>query len=237
MPKYMNTTTTIPVITIDGPSGVGKGAVSLRVAHHLGWHTLDSGALYRVLAIASTQRAIAANQETALANLASQMEVQLIAAPDFSDTRVILANSEVTAELRTETCGKLASQLATLPAVRQALLERQRAFRKPPGLVAEGRDLGTVVFPTAPVKIFLTASVEARAQRRYHQLQQKGIAVTLEHLLDEITQRDQRDRTRQVAPLIATSDMVVIDTTGLSIEKVVALILNNWSQKHVLAPN
>lgn len=229
--------TAIPVITIDGPSGVGKGTVSLQVAHRLGWHTLDSGALYRVLAIASKQHAIAPNQELALANLASQMEVQLIAAADFSDTRVILANSEVTAELRTESCGQLASQLATLPAVRQALLDRQRAFRKPPGLVAEGRDLGTVVFPTATVKIFLTASVEARAQRRYHQLQQKGIAVALENLLDEITQRDQRDRTRQVAPLIAATEAIVIDTTGLSVEKVVALILNNWSQKPVLAPN
>ncbi len=215
-----------PVLTIDGPSGVGKGTVSLRVANQLGWHTLDSGALYRVLAVASRRQAIPVTDEMALATLASQINVHFDILPDLSDTRVYLDAQDVTPELRTETCGTVASQMAALPAVRQALLAKQRAFRQLPGLVADGRDMGTVVFPDAPFKFFLTASSEERAHRRYKQLKQKGIDVILADLLNEINERDKRDSTRTTAPLVPAADASIIDTTGISIEDVVTCILN-----------
>ncbi len=215
--------TNIPVITIDGPSGVGKGTVSQRVAKHLGWHTLDSGAMYRVLALAAYQHDIALKNETALANLASDLKVHF--EPLSSGTQVILAGQDVSREIRTESCGAAASQIATLPAIRQALLVRQRAFRQTPGLVADGRDMGTIVFPDASHKVFLTASCEERADRRYKQLKEKGIDAKLADIVIEITQRDKRDRTRTIAPLTAAHDAQVIDTTGISIEKVVASIL------------
>lgn len=219
-----------PVLTIDGPSGAGKGTVSLRLANHLGWHALDSGALYRVLAVASQRQAIPITDETALATLAIQLNVYFEILPDLSDTRIYLDTQDVTSELRTETCGTAASQMAALPAVRQALLAKQRAFRQPPGLVADGRDMGTVVFPDAPFKFFLTAASQERTHRRYKQLIQKGIDVRLADLLNEINERDKRDSTRPTAPLIPATDASIIDTTGISIEDVVTCILNKVSK-------
>jgi cytidylate kinase len=219
------TNTNIPVIAIDGPSGAGKGTVSLRVAKHLGWHTLDSGAMYRVFAIAAHRHKISLEDETALANLATDLEVHFAPLPDLSGTQVILEGQDVSADLRSESCGAAASLIAAKPTVRQALLTRQRAFRQAPGLVADGRDMGTVVFPDAAIKIFLTASAEERAQRRYKQLIDIGINAKLSNILIEITERDKRDRTRTIAPLIAAADALVIDTTGVSIEPVVARIL------------
>ncbi|OQW93565.1 MAG: cytidylate kinase [Beggiatoa sp. IS2] len=219
------TQTIPPVITIDGPGGAGKGTVALRVARYLGWHTLDSGALYRVLAIAAQRHQINVNDEIALAELANHLAVNFVTMPDLSGNRVILDEQEVTTELRTESCGTLASQIATLPSVRQALLARQRAFRQPPGLVADGRDMGSIVFPEASHKFFLTASCEERAHRRYKQLKEKGVDANMEILIKEITERDQRDSTRATAPLIATAAATVIDTTGVPIESVVAHIL------------
>jgi len=223
--------TNIPVITIDGPSGAGKGTVSLRVAKHLGWHTLDSGAMYRVLALAAYQHDISLKNETALANLATDLKVHFEPLPDLSGTQVILKGQDVSREIRSENCGAAASQIAALPAIRQALLVRQRAFRQTPGLVADGRDMGTVVFPDASHKVFLTASCEERADRRYKQLKEKGIDAKLADIVTEITQRDKRDRTRTIAPLTAAKDAQVIDTTGISIEKVVASILDRKSVK------
>ncbi|NJO15628.1 MAG: (d)CMP kinase [Thioploca sp.] len=221
----------VPVITLDGPSGVGKGTVSLRLAKQLGWHTLDSGALYRVLALAAVRHSLSLSDESALADLAIRLNVYFKAVPALDTTHVFLAEQEVSAQLRTEIGGAMASQLAILPAVRQSLLKRQRAFRQPPGLIAEGRDMGTVVFNDAPVKIFLTANPEERAQRRYKQLKQKGIDAKLDSLITEIAERDNRDMTRTVAPLLVAADAEVIDTTDLSIEQVVEYILQQVSRK------
>jgi cytidylate kinase len=221
----------VPVIAIDGPSGVGKGTVSLRLAQQLGWHTLDSGALYRVLALAAMRHSISLQDEIALAQLAIHLEVHFKATPALDTTQVFLATQEVSAQLRTETCGAMASQLAILPAVRQSLLERQRAFRQLPGLIAEGRDMGTIVFNDATLKIFLTASGEERARRRYKQLKEKGIDAKLDSLITEIAERDNRDTTRTFAPLQVAGDAKVIDTTYLSIEQVVACILQQLAKK------
>jgi len=217
---------TLPsVITIDGPSGVGKGTVMLRLAAHLGWHTLDSGALYRVLACAAQARRLSLEDEPALAELALNLDVQFIPDTASGETRVILDGVEVSSQLRTETTAKAASQVAVFTAVRSALLARQHAFRQVPGLIADGRDMGTVVFPDATFKIFMTASAEERAQRRYKQLKEKGIDANIESLTAEIAQRDQRDSSRSAAPLKAAPDALVIDTTSISIEQVVAQIL------------
>ena len=223
--------THIPVVTIDGPSGVGKGTVSLRVAKQLGWHTLDSGAIYRVLALAALQTQVSLSDENALASLASHLEVQFVPLPDLSATQVVLNGQEVSQKLRSESSGMVASQIAVLPKVRQALLARQRAFRQKPGLVADGRDMGTIVFPDAPIKIFLTASIEERAQRRYKQLKEKGINAKLSHLIVEIGERDKRDCTRTIAPLIAAAEALTIDTTKTPIEPVVARILSIISER------
>jgi len=221
----MTNSNTIPVITIDGPSGAGKGTITSRLAKHLGWHTLDSGALYRVLALAADHHTISLEDETGLASLATCLDVHFNPLSDLSGVQVILEEQDVSRELRTESCGIVASKMAALPAIRQALLTRQRAFRITPGLVADGRDMGTVVFPDASHKVFLTASCKERANRRYKQLKEKGIDARLTDILIEIKKRDKRDSTRTIAPLIAAVDAQIIDTTGMSIEKVVARIL------------
>lgn len=219
------TISAVPVITIDGPSGVGKGTLMLRLARYLGWHTLDSGALYRVLALAAHRHEIAMTDDESLVKLAAHLDVQFIATADLSDTQIFLEQQDVTAEIRTETCATRASQLATLPTIRQALLMRQRAFRQPPGLVADGRDMGTVVFPDASCKLFLTASAEERALRRYKQLKEKEMNVNMNRLIEDIKKRDERDLTRSVAPLVPAAEAWMIDTTVLSIEEVMACVL------------
>jgi cytidylate kinase len=213
----------VPVLAIDGPSGSGKGTVSRAVADRLGWHLLDSGALYRLVALAAEKERIDLSAEEAVAAVARTMSV------DFGGVdrqeRVRLDGFDVTADLRTESCGESASQVARLPAVRRALLERQRGFARAPGLVADGRDMGTVVFPDALLKVFLTASPEERALRRYKQLKEKGIGVSLPDLSREIALRDLRDASRPVAPLRPADDARVVDSTSLTPDEVVARIL------------
>src|SRR5690606_7384668 len=208
----------VPILTIDGPSGAGKGTIARAIASRLGWRLLDSGALYRVAALAALKAGIPLDDEQAVARVAEGLDVEF----DEVDgrERVILAGEEVTAELRTEQCGEAASKVAAQPAVRRALLARQRAFAAPPGLVADGRDMGTGVFPDALVKVFLTASAEERARRRHKQLMDKGISVSLRDLSREIAQRDERDANRPVAPLVPAHDARIIDSTHMSPEEV-----------------
>jgi CMP/dCMP kinase len=212
----------IPVITIDGPSGSGKGTISREIATGLGWHLLDSGALYRLVALAGTQAGLASDDVPGHAALARNMAVRFGARSDGGE-QVLLGGErqDVTKHIRSETAGMGASRVAAWPEVRAALLARQRAFAEPPGLVADGRDMGTVVFPEAQLKIFLTASAQERARRRYLQLKGSDAAVTLESLAGEIAARDHRDMTRPVSPLVPAADAVVLDTTGLSIAEVV----------------
>lgn len=207
------------VVTVDGPGGSGKGTLARLLAERLGFHWLDSGALYRVLALAALRRGVSLDDEQALAALARGLDVRFETGGP-AEPRVLLEGRDVTAELRTERCGEAASRVASLPAVRGALLERQRAFCRPPGLVADGRDMGTVVFPQAPVKIFLEASLEERARRRYKQLKDQGIDANLRVLSDELARRDARDRSRAVAPLRPAPDATVIDSTRMSIDEV-----------------
>lgn len=215
-----------PVVAIDGPSGSGKGTVCSRLARQLGWHLLDSGALYRLLALAATRHGIALENEAALETLAANLDVQFVAAVEgLHGQRILLEGEEVGDELRTEQAGAGASQVAALPAVRSALLQRQRDFRVAPGLVADGRDMGTVVFSDAPLKVFLTASAEERARRRYLQLKDRMPGVTLSSLLEEIRVRDERDTQRAVAPLKPAHDALLLDSTALSIEQVLERIL------------
>jgi len=214
----------VPIVTIDGPSGSGKGTISRAVARHAGWHLLDSGALYRLIALAGALEGLAPEDREGHARVAGTMDV-VFGIDSHGGELVTLGGRDVTADIRSETAGQGASRVAAWPAVRIALLERQRAFAAPPGLVADGRDMGTVVFPQADLKIFLTASPEERAQRRYKQLKDKGSGVSLAALSREITERDLRDSTRAVAPLKPASDARMIDSTGLSIEAVVARVL------------
>jgi cytidylate kinase len=210
----------IPILTIDGPSGSGKGTICALIARELGWHLLDSGALYRLVALGAMRHGIELTNEAALANYAAELDVQFELQPDGSAPRILLEGEVVGDALRTESCGNAASKVAALEAVREALLQRQRDFQQPPGLVADGRDMGTVVFPQAGVKIFLTASVDERAQRRYKQLKEKGISANLRDLLTEIAERDARDAERSVSPLKPADDSVVLDTTSLTINEV-----------------
>jgi len=223
-------TESAPVVAIDGPSGSGKGTISRAVAQRLDWHLLDSGALYRLVAHAGLERGLDPGDVEGHAGLAAGMQVVFGVSPDGSE-RVLLEGQDVTRAIRTETAGQGASRVAAWPAVRTALLERQRAFARPPGLVADGRDMGTVVFPQARLKVYLTASAAERALRRYKQLKEKGSGVSLSALSREITERDARDSTRAVAPLIPAADAEVIDSTGLSIEAVVDRVLELVSLK------
>lgn len=216
----------VPVITIDGPSGSGKGTVAALLAAKLGWNFLDSGALYRLLAFAARNHGVDLTNEEALKLLAAHLDVQFGAPKQGHGMHIILEGEDVTSAIRNEQVGAGASQVAALPAVRDALLQRQKAFREPPGLVADGRDMGTVVFPDAPLKIYLTASAEERARRRYLQLKGKGDDVNLASLLDEIRARDERDTGREVAPLKPADDAVQLDSTNLSIEQVLEQILS-----------
>lgn len=216
--------THVPVLTIDGPSGAGKGTVAARLAKQLGWHLLDSGALYRLTALASQQQGIDANgdNESELAAIASTLDIEFT--PTDSGVNVMLAGSDVSKIIRTEEVGDVASKVAALPEVRAALLQRQRDFAVSPGVIADGRDMGTVVFPNANIKVFLTASAEERGQRRYKQLLEKGFDASLRALIDDIKARDERDMNRANAPLKAADDALVIDSTSLSIDEVVARI-------------
>jgi cytidylate kinase len=219
-----------PVITIDGASGTGKGTVSQLLAARLGWNFLDSGALYRVLALAALKHSVALDNEKALEVLGEYLDVQFVANPDKSP-QIILESEDITSTIRTETVGNMASIVAALPAVRASLLSRQRVFRESPGLVTDGRDMGTVVFPDAEHKFFLTASPEIRAQRRYKQLKEQGLDVNLGGLLEELRQRDKRDSERAIAPLKPAEDAIIIDTDHLSVYQVVEAILEEISRK------
>jgi CMP/dCMP kinase len=221
----MQTSPPVPVLTIDGPSGSGKGTISRLVAEHLGWRLLDSGALYRAVGYAAGAAGLDLSDAEAVTRCAETTRIQFRAAPNDGETRVIVNGHDATDELRTETAGAAASAIASVPSVRKALVDLQLSFRKAPGLVADGRDMGTVIFPDAPFKVFLTASAAERAKRRYKQLKEKGLSVTLATLQSEIEARDARDASRAVAPLKPAADAVLVDTTGMGIEDVVAKVL------------
>ncbi|MBO9331888.1 (d)CMP kinase [Achromobacter xylosoxidans] len=217
--------TAVPVITIDGPTASGKGTVAHRVAKALGWEVLDSGALYRLTALAAIERGLSADDEPAVARAAETLDVR------FDGPHVYLEGREVGHDIRREEVGNFASRVAAFPGVRQALLERQRAFRRAPGLVADGRDMGTVVFPDAPLKVFLVADVVARAQRRCKQLIEKGISANLDDLLRDMRERDARDTGRAAAPLAPAADAHVLDSSNLTIAETVQAILDFWGAK------
>jgi cytidylate kinase len=213
----------VPVIAIDGPSASGKGAVASRVAERLGFHYLESGALYRVLALIALRTGEAGEPGLALA--ATSMPLR------FQGGKILLSEQDISEDIRSEACGNKASEVARIPGVRQALMTRQRAFRQPPGLVADGRDMGTIVFPDAVLKIFLTASPEVRAERRYKQLIDKGIPANLRSLSRDLAERDERDRKRSVAPLVPAPDSQVLDSSALSIDQVVERVLGWWRER------
>lgn len=225
-----------PVIAVDGPSGVGKGTLCQWLAARLGWSLLDSGALYRLTALAALRRNLSLEDEVRLAVVAAGLDVEFQACPAGAP-RIVLDGVEVGVELRSENCGDAASRVAALPAVRAALLHRQRNFRRAPGLVADGRDMGTVVFPDAELKLFLTASSEERARRRYKQLRENGLNVNLKNLVEEIDARDRRDAQRAVAPLEPAPDAEILDTTRMSIEDVCDWALTRAAERFVVPEN
>ena len=220
------TADSVPVLTIDGPSGSGKGTISRLVAEQLGWHLLDSGALYRAVGYAAGAAGLDLSDAAAVTRCAETTKIRFRDPGDGGETRVIVNRHDATDELRTETAAAAASAIAAIPGVRAALLDKQRGFRRTPGLVADGRDMGTVIFPDAAFKVFLTASAEERAKRRYKQLKDKGLNVTLAALLREIQARDERDAARKVAPLRPARDALTIDTTGIPVAGVVAAVLS-----------
>ena len=217
--------TSVPVIAIDGPSASGKGTVAQKVAEGLGFHYLDSGALYRLVTLAAMKRGVGLDDAAALERTAREMAVE------FRDGATWLDGMDVTQEVRTEAVSADASRVAAVPGVRTALLERQHGFRRPPGLVADGRDMGSVVFPDAPLKVFLTADVGARAERRYKQLMEKGMYAKMQDVVEELRRRDTRDSSRGVAPLKHYPDAIFLDTTGLSVAQAVERILGWWRER------
>ena len=216
----MTVASDIPVITVDGPGGSGKGTITQMLATKLGWHLLDSGAIYRLMALAAIRQGVALDDQLQLTSIAAGLDVAFEPTPPGEPVRVLLVNDDVTAAIRTEACGENASKVAVIQPVRDALLQRQRDFRVAPGLIADGRDMGTVVFPDAPVKLFLTASAEERARRRFSQLKDAGVDVNLVDVFEEIRVRDERDVNREAAPLKPADDAQVIDSTRLSIAEV-----------------
>jgi len=223
-------TVSVPVLTIDGPSGSGKGTVARQVAERIRWHLLDSGALYRLVAFAAQRRGESLEDEGANSAIAQHLDVRF-GADAAGEEQIWLEGAEVSRDIRTERAGDGASKVAALPAVRAALVDRQRAFARPPGLVADGRDMGTVIFPDAGLKIFLTASAEERARRRYKQLKDKGVGANLAALSLEIAERDRRDASRPIAPLRPADDALIIDSTSMSIDAVVARVLELAAQR------
>jgi cytidylate kinase len=217
-------TSEVPVIAVDGPGGSGKGTIAMLLANHLGWHYLDSGALYRLTALAALNAGVPHDDETALGSLAAGLDIRF--ETDGENTRAMLSGMDVSERIRLDDIGILASRISAYPAVRAALSERQRRFRQPPGLVADGRDMGTVIFPDARLKIYLTASPDIRAERRYKQLKEKGESVNLTRLFREIKARDSRDQSRSVAPLRPAEDAKIIDSTDMSIEEVFAKVVS-----------
>ncbi len=215
----------VPVITIDGPTASGKGTVASRIADRLGFHLLDSGALYRLTALQALRGALPLSDEAGIAQLAQQLPAR------FRDDVIYLADEDVSHAIRAEEVGNMASKIAALPSVRQALFDLQLGFRQAPGLVADGRDMGTVIFPTAKLKVFLTASAEARAQRRYKQLIDKGFSANMNDLLADLRARDERDTGRAVAPLVAAADAHILDTSAMGVDQAVEQVLTWYAQK------
>lgn len=223
----------VPVIAVDGPSGVGKGMVTRWLASRTGWHRLDSGALYRILALAASRQGVPLEDSARVAALAPALDIRFIGETE-DDEAILVGGEDWTAVLREESTGELASRIAAAPVVRDALLQRQRDFRTTPGLIADGRDMGTVVFPDAVVKLFLDAAPMARAERRHRQLSGRGRNVNLVDLFAEVCARDQRDRNRPVAPLVAAADAVTIDTTTLGVSAVLAIVERLLSDRGLL---
>lgn len=226
----MPTTALVPIITVDGPSGSGKGTICQRLAQYMSWHLLDSGALYRLTALAARHHGISMEDEESIKVVAAHLDVQFLTS-HTTVIKIVLEGEEVTDAIRAENIGLEASLVASMPTVRQALLQRQRDFAVSPGLIADGRDMGTVVFPEARLKIYLDASAEERASRRYKQLISKGVSASLEDILTDIKARDERDINRTISPLKPAPDAVILDTTQMTIEEVLEVVLDEAKHK------